>query len=146
MLTTLIRWALPVILCTCAPAQDKSTPAAADRLFTEAYGNLDAALLERLLAEDFYLRHPGNPTVIGGPAFLAEVGQMRQLFPDLEVKVDSFSLATGGAGTVSSGIRTFAWSTGKEAGSFSERYANYWSQHDAGWLLDSAVVAPKSPR
>ena len=134
-------------LCTCGLAQDKegvdSTVAgvrAAERVFNGAYENLDAAVLDRMLADEFTVGYSGQETQKSKENWLGELGQLRVVFPQLRIRTDSLQVTPYGGLFVVQGLRTFTWKSEGEAGSYRERFTNRWRKDADTWQLTATQL------
>lgn len=141
---------LSIIFCTCGRAQD--TPPLSDeeviggvkrqeKIFTEAYAHLDAAVLERILSDKFSMRYTAKTTGLSKAQFLAELARMDQMIPDMEIILDSLKVESGGIGKATSrGRRTFAWEIGGSRGGFEENFINTWRREGGAWMLTDTEI------
>ncbi len=130
------------LLCTCGPAQDKpgarserGDVLAAERVFTGAYESLDAAVLERMLTDDFTVTYSGQGTEKTKDQWLNELGQLRAVFPRLQIHSDSIEVSPAAAVTVVRGIRIFSWAADGEQGEYRERFVHRWRDESEGLRL-----------
>ncbi len=135
------------VLFTCGPAEDKqgmeSRPAAvlaAERVFNGAYENLDAAVLDRLLADDFRISYGSQDSEKDKDRWLGELGQLRLLFPQLRIHTDSLTITPYAELYIVQGLRTFSWNADGEAGSYQERFTNRWRQAADNWELTTTKL------
>ena len=136
---TLLASLLVLLLCTCGPAQGSEQLRKREELFNSAYERLDAAILERLLAEDFTATYARPPVTKDKTRFLGELAELRTIFPNLRLRVDSLEIDPAELG-LTTGLRTFFWTYAGEPGSYRERFRNHWRQVDGEWLLTSSDV------
>ncbi len=138
LLATLL---LPVVLCTCGPSQDTTSRTepeqvqAAEKLFNGAYQQLDAALMERLLTDDFEVVYPDQESRKTKQQWISELSQLRAIFPQLEIIIDSSRLIPYNGNYIVQGTRQFKWNNQGQTGSYSERFSNRWRREDGAWRM-----------
>ena len=145
---------LVLCLCvfSCGPAQDKAADTdeegvrRAENLFILAYEELDAAIMGRMLAEDFEADYTGDSASKDRRTWLAEIQSYRAVFPDMRVTVDSLDVVHEGTHFRVSGIRTFTWSNDGQGGSYRERYRNFWRRQGGEWKLYRSKINSAPPR
>ena len=148
MRNPLVAFLLFHLLCTCGPAQ--GTQGGADlgkvpdreALFHSAYEQLDAAVLDLLLSDDFTITYQRPPITKDKDQFLRELAELRNVFPNLRLRVDSLVIGKDTATLVTTGLRTFSWTYAGQPGSFQEGYRHHWRWEDEQWLLGAAEVLP----
>ncbi len=113
-----------------------------EALFHAAYEQLDAAVLDRILAADFTITYQTPPVTKGKDQFLGELSELRTVFPNLRLHVDSLTLTGDDTSPVGSGLRTFSWTYAGQPGSFQEGYRHHWRWEDGQWMLSAAEVLP----
>ncbi|CAH1000511.1 hypothetical protein LEM8419_01664 [Neolewinella maritima] len=144
-------WLLSLLLCTCGPAQgsddvhDMDAVQRREALFHSAYEQLDAAILERLLTDDFVITYAQPATTKDKERFIGELGELRSVFPNLQLSVDSSSVVAGTEPEVA-GLRTFSWTYAGEPGSYQEQFRHHWQYTEGNWLLHRAEVLPPPPQ
>ena len=136
-----------IVLCTCGRAQDtpvegegETRVADRERVFNGAYENLDAAVLERLLAPDYTVDYQGTEAARSREQFVDELAQLRLVFPDLHITIDSTTIASEDDGYRVEGLRTFHWRAHDTPGSYRERFTNRWERIDGTWLLAATTL------
>ncbi len=136
-------------LCTCGTAEDTPPPGDAqdrvserERIFNGAYENLDAAVLERLLAADYVVDYRGREASRSREQFVGELGQLRLVFPGLHIEIDSSRFTVYREQYIVQGIRTFHWRANDTPGSYRERFTNRWTFRDGQWLLANTILQP----
>lgn len=132
--------ALLLLLCTCGPAQTDTDPTErgvrrAEEVFTSAYQELDAAVLDRLLTDDFTLRYTEQEGNLSKEDFIGTLAELRTVFPALKVTVDSSSIAAYQDMYTVRGQRTFDWEMEGQAMGHQEAYTNRWRLDDGTWKL-----------
>ena len=132
--------ALFLLLCTCGPAQTETDPTErgvrrAEAVFNSAYQELDAAVLDRLLTDDFTLRYTEQEGSLSKEDFLGTLAELRAVFPALEVSADSSNVAVYQEMFIVRGTRTFAWQLDGQAMAHQEEYTNRWRLDDGKWKL-----------
>lgn len=139
-----------VVLFSCGPAQDSSPRteeervAEAEALYTGAYENLDAAVMERLLTEDYEVVYTEPDNRKDKRQWIGELGQLRALFPQLTISVDSSRIIPYRDNYMVQGIRTFHWTNDGQDGSYQERFANRWRMDGGNWRLYGTRISPGS--
>lgn len=113
-----------------------------EELFHSAYGALDAAILQRILHDDFVITYTQPPAEKDKARFVHELGELRVVFPDLQLTVDSSSVLRRQEGIQVTGSRTFRWHYAGEAGSYAERFRHFWVAGSGGYQLLRAEVLP----
>ena len=132
------------LLLTCGPAQGTADGVEGrEQLFHTAYEALDAAVLERLLAENFTITYTQPPATKDKVRFLGELAELRTIFPNLRLTVDTSWMTEQGTAEVAiEGLRTFGWEFDGQPGQYTERYVHHWQQQDGAWRLQRAEVLP----
>ncbi|PPK86354.1 uncharacterized protein DUF4440 [Neolewinella xylanilytica] len=140
-----------VWLYTCGPPQDKSAASELDQIeqaetvFTQAYQELDAAVMDRVLADDYTVEYPSEQAGKSRRQWIGELQGLRSVFPALRIEVDSSEITAVEADYTVTAKRTFIWNQEGTEGRYAERYTNYW-QRDAGrWRLYRSRIAPEIP-
>ncbi len=130
------------LLYTCGPAQDKpgdrserGNVLAVERVLTGAYESLDAAVMERLLTDDFTVTYKGENSEKTREEWLGELGQLRAVFPRLQIRTDSVEISPGASQTFVRGTRIFSWAEGGERGEYRERFLHQWRDGPEGLRL-----------
>ena len=145
---------LPFSLCllSCGPAQDK-TPTTdearvlrAEELFTLAYQELDAAVMGRLLTDDFVAEYGGENASKDRRTWLSEIQSYRAIFPDMVVTVDSLSVVPAAEGYSVAAVRTFSWDGQGQEGSYQERYRHYWRREGQDWKVYRSEIESDFPQ
>ena len=113
-----------------------------EELFHSAYGALDAAVLERVLHDDFIITYTHPPAEKDKSRFVRELGELRVVFPDLTLTVDASTIVQQDNGALVSGTRTFRWRYDDEVGSYAEGFRHHWISTDGGYQLLRAEVLP----
>ena len=113
-----------------------------EELFHTAYEQLDAAVLERILTEDFTITYHTPPIAKNKDRFLRELAELRTVFPNLKLRVDSLAIKDEAMAPVTSGLRTFSWTYAGQPGSFQEAFRHHWRWEDGEWMLHAVEVAP----
>lgn len=140
---------LAIVLGSCGPAQDTPEDGAAaakvvqrEEIFNGAYENLDAAVIERLLAGDFSLSYAGQAAEKDKQQFVGELGQLRLVFPELRITIDSSRVTPYQDLFIVQGIRTFTWRANDKPGTYRERFTNRWRKEGGDWLLFRSKIDP----
>ena len=113
-----------------------------EALFHTAYEQLDAAVLDRMLTDDFTIAYRRPPITKQKDQFLGDLAELRTVFPNLRLQVDSLEVEAEGGRPVTNGLRTFSWTYAGQPGSFQEAYRHQWRWQDEEWKLSSIVVLP----
>lgn len=142
MLRVICYWLFPLLLCTCGPAQDSAGDQGsmegvrrAEKVFNEAYESLDAAVMERMLSDDFTLRYGGVEGVKTREQFVADVADMRTVLPELTVTTDSLQVSERVDHYEVTSIRSFHWRLRGEPGTYQEHYLNLWRREGSSWKI-----------
>lgn len=144
--TVAVRIFLLVTLYSCAPSQDTSPDAresdlrAREEVFQVAYAELDAAILARLLTDDYVIRQLDQATERSKSEWLAELQALRDVFPRMRITVDGSDLTLTENRATVSGQRTFTWSEHTEIGTYREHFQNRWQMQDGVWVLRESEV------
>ena len=132
---------LTLCLFSCGSAQDKTAATEeegvrrAEALFTLAYQELDAAVMGRLLTEDFVAEYRGENATKDRRTWLSEIQSYRAIFPEMNVTVDSLTVESDAEGFTVAAVRTFSWSGQGQEGSYQERYRNRWRKDGQDWKV-----------
>ena len=111
-------------------------------LFHSAYEQLDAAVLDRILTDDFTIAYERPPITKQKDQFLRDLAELRTVFPNLQLRVDRLEVDEEDGRPITNGLRTFSWTYAGQAGSFQEAYRHQWRWQDEEWKLYSVVVLP----
>jgi hypothetical protein len=150
-MSTILRALLfPLLLCTCGPAQDVNADVRteesilrAEKVFTEAYENLDAAIIERLLTDDFELQYATAAGTRSRAEYVSELAEMRAVFPKLQLTVDTFTVTELEQSYQTSGERTFSWQLPQGRGAHTEQFINYWRPENGELKLYRMEIATR---
>ncbi|MBB4078187.1 hypothetical protein GGR28_000788 [Lewinella aquimaris] len=137
-----------IFLSTCGPAQmEDGLPDVekrilrAEKLFNGAYENLDAAIMERLLTEDFTIGYADAAPSKNREQFVAELGSLRQVFPHLQISIDSTVYTVTEDRVTVVGVRTFTWQQEGVTGEHRESFENVWHLVGNQWKLAATTLA-----
>lgn len=140
---------LPLVLLSCGPTQDKSGDAERERvadlenLFNQAYQDLDVAIMDRLLSEDFEAVYPTQQGTKDKEQWLGELQGFRAVFPALDVSVDSTEFSTAEQGVSVTAVRKFSWTQDGQSGVHRERYTNRWTKRSGEWRISQSSIVPQ---
>lgn len=148
-MSTILRALLfPLLLCTCGPAQNgkeeiptEEKVLRAEKVFTEAYENLDAAIIERLLTDDFELQYATTAGTRSRTEYVSELAEMRAVFPKLQLTVDTLTVTELDDDYRTTGERTFSWQLPQGQGSHTELFTNYWRPENGQLRLYRMEIA-----
>ena len=141
MRTVAIGLCFGMALYSCAPSQDTSPEVRLaallerETLLEAAYEDVDAAVLARLLHDDFVLRQLDQDTERSKSEWLAELQSLTDLFPRLDLTVVREETLLADDRATVSGQRTFTWTQGVETGTYPETFTNYWRYDGGEWIL-----------
>ena len=142
---------LALCLFSCGPAQDKTAATEeegvrqAEKLFALAYQELDAAVMGRLLADDFVAEYAGDNGTKDRRTWLSEIQSYRTIFPDMNVTVDSLQIESEGKDFTVSAVRTFTWDNDGQGGSYREHYRNLWRNQGGHWKMFRTEINAMPP-
>ncbi|WP_168797442.1 nuclear transport factor 2 family protein [Neolewinella litorea] len=135
--------------CSCGPAQDTTTGkdgadqvARREAIYNGAYQNLDAAVMQRLLSDSYVITYTGQAAGKTKAQFVDELGQLRLVFPELRIIVDSSKVIPYQDLYIVQGIRTFNWRANGEPGTYRERFTNRWSREEGDWVMLATKIDP----
>ena len=135
-----------VTFYSCAPSQDTSPEAREsdlrerEALFHAAYAEFDAAVLARLLDEDYVLRQLDQSYERSRTEWLTELQSLQTVFPRLRITVDQIEMVLESKLATVKGQRTFTWTQGTESGSYREDFENHWRYAEGNWTLLASEV------
>jgi hypothetical protein len=131
-------------LCTCvpAPATDSSYEAFRDReeVLAGAYQTLDAAVMDRMLADDFTVIYAGSGGRKQRAAYLSDLAALRDQFPQLTVELDSLRVSHEDTVVRTTGKRIYGWRMAGTPGQYSERFRNVWEYRGGKWTLAQTTL------
>lgn len=138
-----------VFLGTCGTGEDTDPRqdgagrvAQREAVFNGAYENLDAAVIDRLLSDDFAMVYAGQAAPKDRQRFIDDLGQLRLVFPQLQISIDSSRVVAYQDQFIVQGIRTFRWRANGEPGTYRERFTNRWRRSGGEWVMTKAKIDP----
>lgn len=142
----MISLLLALLLGTCGRApkgDDRERLLRQEEIYQTAFENLDGALLERTVTEDYQVSYPEQGGTRDKQRFMDELTSMRAVFPELNLRLDSTRVEADQDGYVVTGTRVFNWQDGQATGEYREHYTNYWIERDGEWRLRRSVIEPR---
>lgn len=135
------------VALSCAPSQDKASTEEhlaavrrVDAVYQTAYEQLDAAVLERVLAPDYRLRQPEQGSEKTKDEWIAEVAELKTVFPALQLLVEDVAIEVDNDLATVTGKRSFRWQQGEADGAYGEYFENTWQLRGGEWRLIGSTL------